>query len=280
MGRLHGPSLPTDHGLEPHPPCPPPASPCSAHLSGSTWSFPSCSWSLCLSFLTSRAPGTHAYQPRGDLAPSFRHSGGSASASCWSLSTSSSPSTGRPFTSRISSPCCSPARAAEPPGVTWRRVRAQGTLSGPGRQRRPVPLEGRPVSVHHLGDGEARPAGHVAEAEAIAAPRPGVQAAPAGATRGTRQGCVCTWGVLGLSPGGRAGALGRGGGLCAFQEEQRGQAHLEETERTDPLLPPPAPLRAWPLRPWPLRPWPASGRTILKKRSASGSTTVRATREP
>lgn len=27
MGRLRGPSLPTDHGLEPHPPCPPPCFP-------------------------------------------------------------------------------------------------------------------------------------------------------------------------------------------------------------------------------------------------------------
>lgn len=94
------------------------------------------------------------------------------------------------------------------------------------------------MSARHLGDGEARPTGHVAEAEAIAAARPGVQAAPARATWGGRQGCVFTCWVLGLSPGGRAGVLGRGGGLCALQEEERGQAHLQEAERTDQLLPP------------------------------------------
>lgn len=108
--------------------------------------------------------------------------------------------------------------------------------------------ERRPVSIHHLGDGEAGPTGDVAEAKAIAAARPGVQAALAGAMWGRRQGCVFPWWAFGLSPRGRAGALWGGGGLHAFQEEERGQAHLEAA-RTD-LLPPTA--HTLPAAPWPL----------------------------
>lgn len=123
-------------------------------------------------------------------------------------------------------------------------------------------------SISHLGDEKIRHTGHTAESESIATSQPGIQEALAGVSKARRFNCVLNWRILGF-------CQRRGRNLCILQEEKGGQAYLEGVEGADRA-------NLWRLSPapFPPSPQPCHLRTILKKQSASGSTTMRETQEP
>lgn len=118
--------------------------------------------------------------------------------------------------------------------------------------------------ISHLGDEKTRPTGQTAESESITTSRPRVQEALAGASKARRLNCIFNWKILGL-------CQRRGSNLSVLQEEEGREAYLGVSEGRKPVAPEPCFIPALS---------PTLSHTMLKKRSASGSTTMRETQEP